>query len=300
LDQQSGGYFWTGAIRGHRGAMSAAQCLLAIAWLSASPFCWACLLILGRSLYERGPIETFRSLFFLALVINVGIMTFLAAREGSTASYFLESCALGSIVIGLYALPFLREQRSRPRRIALLGLAAAVVAPSLFGVACWPGAFTVMPAANAAEAGKYIAAAPSDRELIADGEWVPWVVGAGRVPAINDPFTMRMLLDQGAVDPAPLVNAIEQGRIELLVMWRSIDEYRVGLLRRWPAVILDSMERNFTPVAAKPGLYIYRHRRRLPSRTSAKHPAPLGRLTGLARRPRPCRHAAYPAKILWS
>lgn len=262
LDRASGGFFWIAAIRGHQGAMLPEQglwhALCALAW----PVSWLCLLILGRLVYEQGIGEIFRSLFCQCLVINFALMTLFSARVGATQSYFLETCALGSMVIGLYGLPLLRQIRVEWVRTALTGFAAISVLAPLVAIGCWRGCFTRIPESTAAEASRYVAQTPAEGIVLADGDWQPWITAGGRKLAVNDAFSLRLLIEHGTLNPAAFVESLQRGGIPLVVLDQSLDEHLRSDLRRWPDEVLAALDHAYVQVVAKPGLWIYQPRSR--------------------------------------
>jgi hypothetical protein len=189
------------------------------------------------------------------------ISTVLACREGSHINYFLETCALGSVLTGLFAIPPAGPESNNQRRGALVFFAAGVVAPGLVALVGWSGAFARQSPADQTAVKRILAQAPRDCQLLADGEWVPSVLESGRLPLVNDPYMLRLLADRKLLPTAPIIDALDTGRVCFLILDRSIEEHRLPDLGRWPTDVLDAMARNFVPVIQQPGLCVYRNRR---------------------------------------
>jgi hypothetical protein len=222
------------------------------------PFSWLCLFIVARQVKEQGVSATLRSLFCLSFVTSLLISTVLVCREGSHINYFFGTCALGSILIGLFALPPAASATNEPRRRMLAFFGVAIVAPGLIALSFWPGAFARQSAADQNVVKQALAQASGDCRVLADGEWIPSVLESGRLPLVNDPYMLRMLADRNLLSMAPIISALDTGRVCLLILDRPIDEHRLPEPGRWPADVLDVMARNFEPAVQKPGLCVYR------------------------------------------
>ena len=115
----SEGYFWTVAFRNNLNRMLITNGLRSLGSLLLAPFSWLCVAIFARHWKEHGTLATLRSLFCLSFVVSLLVSTVLACREGSHLNYFLETCALGSVLIGLYAIPPALPVNTHRRRGAL-------------------------------------------------------------------------------------------------------------------------------------------------------------------------------------
>jgi hypothetical protein len=261
----SQGYFWILAVRNNLNRMLVTNGLRSLGSLLLAPFSWLCLAIVARQAKEQGVAATVRSLFRLSFVASLLISTLLACREGSHINYFLETCALGSVLIGLYAIPPASPETNNRRRSEIVFFAAAVAAPGLVALIAWPGVFAHASAANQQVVNQTLAQVPRDCQLLADGEWIPNVLATGRLPLVNDPYMLRLLADRKLLPTAPIVEALDAGRVCLLILDRPIDEHRLPEPGRWPIDVLDAMARSFVVVAQEPGLCIYRHRHVSPS-----------------------------------
>jgi hypothetical protein len=257
----SQGYFWTVAVRNNLNRMLITNGLRSLGSILLAPFSWLCLAIVARQWKEHGTLATLRSLFCLSFVASLLISTVLACREGSHINYFLEPCALGSVLIGLFAIPPAATEMNHRRRGALAFFAAGVIAPGLVALVAWSGAFARQSPADQTAVKRILAQAPRDCQLLADGEWVPCVLDSGRLPLVNDPYMLRLLADRKLLPTAPIIDALDSGRVCLLILDRSIEEHRLPEPGRWPADVLDAMARNFVPVVQEPGLCVYRNRR---------------------------------------
>lgn len=257
----SQGYFWTVAVRNNLNRMLVTNGLRSLGSLLLAPFTWLCLAIVARQAKEQGAAATLRSLFCLSFVASLLISTVLACREGSHINYFLEPCALGSVLIGLFAISPASPETNNRRRSAIVFFAVAVAVPGLVALIAWPGVFARASAANQQVVKQTLAQVPGDCQLLADGEWIPSVLATGRIPLVNDPYMLRLLADRKLLSTAPIVDALEGGQVCLLILDRPIEAHRLPEPGRWPADVLDAMSRNYLPVVQEPGLCVYRHRR---------------------------------------
>ncbi len=262
----SQGYFWTVAVRNNLNRMLVTNGLRSLGSLLLAPFSWLCLAIVARQVRAQGATMTSRSLFCQAFVASLLISTVLACREGSHINYFLEPCALGSVLIGLYAIPPASPETNSRRRCAIGFFAAAVAAPGLAALIAWPGVFAQASPANQQTVNQMLAQVPRDCQLLADGEWIPNVLATGRLPLVNDPYMLRLLADRKFLPTAPIINALDTGQVCLLILDRPIEEHRLPEPGRWPTDVLDAMARNFVLVVHEPGLCVYRN---------GRHPANL-------------------------
>ena len=258
-NHSSDGYFWIVAVRNNVSRMLVTNGLRSLGSLLLAPFSWLCLAIIAQQVKERGMATAARSLFCLSFIVSLLISTVLVCREGSHINYFLETCALGSVLIGLFAIPPDAPATNHRRRLAISFFFVAIVVPSLIVLLVWPGAFVRQTAADQLAVKQVLEEAPSDCQVLADGEWVPSVLDAGRLPLVNDPYMLRVLAERKLLSMEPIIELLDSGRVCYLILDRPIDDHRHPEPGRWPAEVLDAMERSFVPIVQRDGLWIYRH-----------------------------------------
>jgi hypothetical protein len=254
----SDGYFWIVAVRNNVSRMLFTNGLRSLGSLLLSPFSWLCLAIIARQVKVQGVVDTARSLFCLSFVVSLLISTVLVCREGSHINYFLETCALGSVLIGLFAIPPKPPDKIHRRQLAIGFFFVAVVAPGLIMLLVWPGAFVEQTAADQLAVRQALEETPVDCQVLADGEWVPSVLESGRIALVNDPYMLRVLADRKLLSMDPIIELLDSGRVCCLILDRPIDDHRHPEPGRWPAEVLDAMTRNFVPDVQREGLWIYR------------------------------------------
>ena len=260
LNRVTGGYFFTGAVRGNLCAMSLRSGFWAGHAMLATPLGVAAAAVAGW-LFVRQPRRALATVYWIGFPVSMLIATALSCKEGATASYFLEASALGTILIGRFGLARLwSAHRGRALSAGLL-LACAVAAPDL--------QFVRQHGLNLPDrpyGGAWIAArlqnSPS-AYVLADGQHISAVLQAGCRPLVNDSFLFRVLADHGLLSPAAVIQAIEQGRVPFLVLKRTVESHRqqVGTIsQKWPAVVLEAMQRYYVLEAEGEDIFIYRRR----------------------------------------
>ncbi len=260
LNRVSGGYFFTGAVRGNLCAMSLRSGFWAGHAMLATPLGVAAAAV-AAWLFVRQPRSALGSVYWIGFLVSMLIATGLSCKEGATASYFLEACALGTIVIGRFGLAKLwSAHRGRALSAGLL-LACAVAAPDLQFVRQHGLNLPDRPYGGALIAGRLQHSRSA--YVLADGQHVSAVLEAGCRPLVNDSFLFRVLADHGVVSPAVVIRAIEQGQVPFLVLKRSIESHRqqVGTMsQKWPAVVLEAMQRHYVLETEDDDIFIYRQR----------------------------------------
>jgi hypothetical protein len=261
LDWQSGGYFLASAVHGNLGAMFPGQGFWAGHAFLATPLgTVAGLLVAWR--FVRRPaamVSGDGSLWCLGFVLNTLFASILSAKEGAAANYFLEASALGALVIGRFGLGTLWS-RAEGRTLAVVALVALILAaPDVRFIRERGLRLDRRPFGSAVVAGRL----RSGGGALADGQLVPAVLHAGQTPLVNDPFVFRLMVEQGRIDAAPLVDAIERGDVRWLVLKQTLAAHRehVGRVdQKWPAAVLDAMEEHYVLAASGDEVYLYRRR----------------------------------------
>ena len=260
LNRATGGYFFTGAVRGNLCAMSLRSGFWAGYAMLATPLCVAAAAV-AVWLFVRQPRRALRSVYWIGLPVSLLIASGLSCKEGATASYYLEACALATLLVGQFGLARLwPAHRGRALTAGLL-LAGAVAVPDLQFVRqhglCLPDS-----PYGAAMIAKQLQTSPG-AYVLADGQHISAVLEAGCRPLVNDSFLFRVLADHGAVSPAAVIQAMEQGRVPLLVLKRTVESHRqqVGTAsQKWPAAVVDAMQRYYALEAEGDDIFIYRRR----------------------------------------
>jgi hypothetical protein len=258
LNRATGGYFFAGSVRGNLCAMSLRSGFWAGHAMLATPLGVAAAAI-ALWLFVRRPSRALQSVYWVGFPISLLIATGLSCKEGATASYFLEACGLGAILIGRFGLAALwSAHRGRALAAGLL-VAATVAAPDLQLVRQHGLSLPDRPFG-----GPFIAAhlknAPN-AYVLADGQHVSAVLQAGCRPLVNDSFLFRVLVSGGIVNPGPVIHAMEQGQVPFLVLKRTIESHRqqVGTpSQKWPGAVLEAMQRCYVLVAEDDDIFIYR------------------------------------------
>jgi hypothetical protein len=261
LNRISGGYFFTGAVRGNLCGMSLRHGFWAGHAFLATPLgVAAAALVLG--LFVCQPGRAMRSVYWIGWITSTLIATALSCKEGSTSSYFLESCALGAVLLGVEGLaPLWSLHRGRALAAGLL-VAAALAAPDVQFIRQHGLRLPVLPYGQALIAQRL----ESGRQgyVLADGQHLAAVLHAGCRPLVNDPFLFRVLVEGGVLSPQTVIGALEQGTVKYLVLKRTVESHReqLGTLsQKWPAAVVEALARYYVlDATGGEDIFIYRHR----------------------------------------
>ena len=259
LDRASGGYFLATAIRGNLGSLLPTQGLWASHAFLCTPLATAALLVIGYR-FVRRPAAALGSVYCVGFVLSTLIAAALSAKEGAGASYFLEASSLAALVVGCHGLRVLWSADERRTLAVLAILALILVAPEVRFLRQRGFCLHVEPFGRSLVRSR-LKAAP-DAGILADGQLVPAVLSAGFTPLVNDPFVFRLLVDQGRIEAAPLVEAMKRGDVPYLVLKQSVATHREHVGRtsqKWPVQILDAFEQHFVLDATGKEVFIYRH-----------------------------------------
>ncbi|HUY88371.1 MAG TPA: hypothetical protein VMV10_06530 [Pirellulales bacterium] len=253
----SDGFFLTSVLKGNRNPMILWRGYShAYAFLS-SPL-GAVATITSAVLLVASPARFVRSLYSLGFAVSMAISAVIACKKGSELNYFLDPAWLGSLAIAIEGLPRLRALDARRSLLAAAFLAALVAVPYLREMKVRyrsplkrPETFEVVRRCLADE--------PAETEVLADGKTIPMVLETGRRPWVSDPYLYALLVDNGTLDPAPLIERIEDGRIKWLIFRRSI-EFHHENTGCWPPEATAIFPKYFELASTQAGLFIYRHR----------------------------------------
>lgn len=204
------------------------------------------------------PQRFVRSLYSLGFVVSFAISAVISCKQGSEINYFLEPALLASLAVAVDGLPRLSELNARRAVLAMAFLSAVVAVPHLRELKVRYLSPPKHPATFAAVR-RILADEPADVELLADGRAIPMVLETGRQPWLNDPYLYTMLVDNGALDSAPLLERMKDGRIKWLIFRRPVD-FHVKYPGCWPQEVLKMIPRHYTLASKAAGLSIYRRR----------------------------------------
>jgi len=266
----SEGFFLTAAVQANLNQASWWHGLRLVCGFLQSPLALAGV-ITAAWLVKNSPGEALGSLYWIAFVMQTAIAATAVSKEGASINYFLEPCALAAIVVGLQGVP--RLWPARPgHRLAALGLLSVVVAVP--GVGDFPAKADAARRVATAHPGMEGLLAHLGSEdhrktgapaVLADGIWIDAVLRAGGRPLVNDPFVLRLMVDNGTLQATALVEAIRRGEVELLLLSRSIEDHRRRIghdVQRWPVEVLDAMQDHYVAIAEEGGIHVYGHRKR--------------------------------------
>ncbi len=283
IEWASGGYFLSAVLSGNRNPMSLWRGYrFAYEFLGSPIGVGACLTAIG--LWVVSPQEFRRSLFSLGFLVSTVISTGLVCKRGSDLNYFLEPAMLGSLAMAVDGFPRLYAADARRARIAMLFLTVILAVPvlrelrksdALRRVVGWAerreshyADSDPTPAAQFAAVRQLLADEPTEIGLLADGQCIDMVLAAGRRPWLNDSYLYMLLVGNGALDAAELIEQIRGGRIHWLFLHQPIEAHLQAVDRQsnlWPPEVLRCLEEHFQPVASPDGLFVYRRQQPRPS-----------------------------------
>ena len=281
LDWASGGYYLAAAVKGNLNSMILTQGYWNGHAFVATPLGIAAVITLAYLLL-REPATAIRSVYCVGFVTSTIIATVISSKEGSSASYFMEPCALASLVIGVHALPLLASMHQRRALAMVVLLALVVVSPDIKHIRQYgreQGFDWRHVPYGSSMLGKRLDESPH-AYVLADGHHVPMVLHAGYLPLVNDPFLFRLLVDNGGLDPGRVVRAMRRGEVKGLVLKKTIRRHRRevgGISQKWPPEILDAMQRHYELDARGENLFIYKPRRTSSMTVAAPRDGPLAR-----------------------
>jgi hypothetical protein len=220
-------------------------------------------LLTATWLVLSSPRRFFQSLFSLGFAINFAVSAVLCAKRGAEINYFLEPALLAALAICIDGLPRLVELNPRRAMAALAVLAAVMALPELRDT---KAVYHSLPARPTwfALVDQWLGDEPADVELLSDAKVIDMVLESGHRPSINDPYLFTMMVGNGTLESAPLLERMREGRIKWLFFHRTLP-YHLGTIERdthsWPPDVIEALPRYYEPVAEEQGLYIYRHRK---------------------------------------
>lgn len=228
----------------------------------ASPIGTAAALLAAWS-FIAGPRRFAQSLFTFGFVLSTVMSMVMVAKRGAEMNYFLEPALLASLALATDGAAWLRNLDARRTAWAMALLATVVALPHLRQLKIDYHSPPQQPAGYAVVE-RWLTDEPDDVEILADGRLVDMVLAAGRRPCVNDPYLYSLLVDNGTLHSAPLVERLRDGRIKWLVLHRTID-YHVASIDRdgnvFPPDVLRTLPGRYELVDRANGLFVYRHRR---------------------------------------
>ncbi|HVX14022.1 MAG TPA: glycosyltransferase family 39 protein [Pirellulales bacterium] len=211
----------------------------------------------------RSPRQFAQSLFGAGFVMTFAISAVLCCKRGAEINYFLEPALLASLTIAVDGLPRLLELDARRAMLAMAVLAAMIGLPSARDTKAVIRSLPARPTWFG-PVEQWLADEPPDVGLLADAKVIDMVLSTGHRPCVNDPYLYTMMVGNGTLDSAPLLERMQDGRIKWLFFHRTLP-YHLGTIERdthsWPPDVIEALPRFYEAVAEDDGLYIYRHRK---------------------------------------
>ncbi|HXT60082.1 MAG TPA: hypothetical protein VN699_15690 [Pirellulales bacterium] len=261
VEWASNGFFLTAVLSGNRNPMAAWRGYFFLYQFLCCPL-GAVAVLCSAQLLISSPKRFFGSLYSLGFVVSLAISVVTICKQGSELNYFLEPALLGAIAIAVDGFPRLCMPGPRRGLAAIAILAAVLGMPYLREVkhqylspAKQPKAYAMVK--------DYLAGEPDDVQLLADGRIVDMVLAAGRRPWLNDSYLYMLLVDNGTLDPAPLLDRLRDGRIKWLFFRKDLSDHLESSTRYgncWPMQVIDALPRYYELVEKRNGLWVYRHR----------------------------------------
>jgi hypothetical protein len=261
LNWATEGFFFATSVRGNLNTMSLRHGFWSGYEFLCTPLAIAAATALALLLVKE-PRRWAGSVYAVGFPVASLMAGFLACKEGSSASYFLEATALGAVVAGSEGLAFFWSLRGRATIAALL-LALVLAAPEYRSIRQHGLRLDRVPYGS-----RFIASRLEPKPgayVLADGQYLPAALDNGYLPLMNDPFFFRELSDNGGWKPDGVVRALERGEVEYLFLKRPIESHReqVGSMsQKWPAAILEAMQRYYRLEQSDGDLFAYKHRSR--------------------------------------
>ena len=208
------------------------------------------------------PRRFLESLYSLGFVMSFSLTAVLACKRGAEINYFLEPAILGSLAIAIDGIPRLYELDVRRTQLAMICLAGLMIVPTLREIKVLRHSFS-LTSRWSDPVRRRLAGEPGDVGLLADGKMMDAVLAAGYQSQVSDPFLYTLLVGNGALDAAPVMDRIRDGRIKWLIFHRHLVHQQEMMeidVHSWPPEMLAELPRHYELVEEENGLYIYRHR----------------------------------------
>ncbi|HVA47009.1 MAG TPA: hypothetical protein VNH11_11635 [Pirellulales bacterium] len=258
----SDGFFLSGVLLGNRNPMYLWRGYLFTHQFLLSPLAVGALMVVAWR-FVASPQRFAQSLFGLGFVLSLAMSAVLVCKRGSEINYFLETALLAALAIVVDGAAWLWTLDARRTRLAVGLLAVVLAVPHLREIRR-RGRSPTKESPSYETAQRWLAGETSDVGLLADGRMVQVALAAGHRPWLNDSFLYMLLVDNGTLDAAPLVERLRDGRIKWLFLRKTLEEHREAIDSNtdcWPLEVIESFPRYYEFVEESDGLYIYRHRR---------------------------------------
>jgi hypothetical protein len=96
--------------------------------------------------------------------------------------------------------------------------------------------------------------------VLADSHALDDVLAVGRDPLLNDPYLVRLLIDNGGLKADAVVRALGDGSVPYVVLSHSLERHRTKPLAEFPRPVLDAVARHYHLAHQGERLYLYRFR----------------------------------------
>lgn len=258
----SNGFFLSAVLLGNRNPLQLWRGYSFSYEFLASPIGTAAALLAAWS-FIAGPRRFAQSLFTFGFVLSTAMSMAMVAKRGAELNYFLEPALLASLALVTDGAAWLRHIDARRAAWAMALLAAILALPHLRQLKIDYHSPPRQPAGYAVVE-RWLTGEPDDIEILADGRMVDMVLAAGHRPWINDPYLYSLLVDNGTLRSAPLVDRLRDGRIKWLFFHRTLDYHLASIDRDghcFPPEVLRTLPGHYELVDRTNGLYVYRHRR---------------------------------------
>jgi hypothetical protein len=223
-------------------------------------YMFAAIAAAARLCLTRPLLRSLANRYWLGFTFSLLLDTALLLKEGSQTIYLLPASVFGAVLIGLAATELLGlTRRTAPVVLAMTSVVVAFPAFMELRAFDWmpprPTRQTLVTAS--------LRAAGNPTAVLCDGEAMPFVLGAGAMPVVSDPFALTVLATSGRLDLRPLQARVREGSIDYVLLAHTIEWHKsvAGTpIEFWPRPLLDDLDAHYEMGDALPGLYVYRPR----------------------------------------
>jgi hypothetical protein len=216
--------------------------------------------IVAVSMLLAAPQRFGNSLYSLGYLVALAIAATTVCKQGSELNYFLEAALVGSVAIAVDGIPQLSRFGARRSLAAMAVLGVVLVLPTVQDMRVfYRSPREPMPYELVREC---VENEPADVEMLADGRMIDLLLSAGRRPWLNDSYLYMLLVENGTLDSAPLLERLRDGRIKWLFLRKPMSvhvEADENGTRCWPKAAIDLFASHYELTAKKDGLWAYRH-----------------------------------------
>jgi hypothetical protein len=246
----SGGYYFSMGWLANRRTYAIDQAVRLVGDFARHGWTYAAVLALGFAWWS-GAIRRCR--FALAMVIVWLSAAVMSGVEDASSNFFLESAAIGAIVIGVYGVGALWQRRPDLTSLLLWGtsVAMAISAVSTTGRVIRDR----QPLENFAPFRETL----SNSSALVDWRYILAALRSGLRPVVNDPFFMTVASRTRAFPIDRLADEVRSGRVAGLVLNGPMPTF--GEMPGWPPELAAEFRSHFEPAGIVGGAHIYRFRR---------------------------------------